>query len=195
MDKIESSPKTNSTHKWSNLFIIVGLVQFVAVGVLTVIFVLSHMMGPEPVLSIIMTYTDAEFTPGLWFTFGYQMYILGSTAVLVFGFVYRHIENMSGSPYNKKTNFLAGFHLVTMNVGLVVSTFTFMIAGWITGIAMVGENFGGKEMATTPVHFEIFMTLVPLGVPYWTGIWILVMAAGIIFGSIGLIFRLRGVIR
>ena len=195
MDKIESSPKTYSTHKWSNLFIIVGLAQFVTVGVLTVIFVLSHMMSPEPVLSIIMTYTNAEFTPGLWFTFGYQMYILGSIAVLVFGFVYRHLENMSGSPYNKKTNFLAGFHLVTMNVGLVVSTFTFMIAGWITGIAMVGEDFGGKAMATTPVHFEIFMTLVPLGVPYWTGIWILVMAAGIIFGSIGLIFRLKGVIR
>jgi len=195
MDKIESSPKTYSTHKWSNLFITVGLAQFLAVGVLTVIFVLSHMMGPEPVLSIIMTYTDAEFTPGLWFTFGYQMYILGSIAVLVFGFVYRHIENMNGNPYNKKTNFLAGFHLVTMNVGLVVSTFTFMIAGWITGIAMVGEDFGGKAMATMPVHFEIFMTLVPLGVPYWTGMWILVMAAGIIFGSIGLIVRLKGVKR
>ena len=194
MDKIESSPKTNSTHKWSNLFIIVGLAQFVAVGVLTVIIVLSH-MSPEPVLSTIMTYTDAEFTPGLWFTFGYQMYILGSIGVLVFGFVYRHIENMSENPYNKKTNFLAGFHLVTMNVGLVVSTFTFMIAGWITGIAMVGEDFGGKGMATMPVHFEIFMTLVPLGVPYWTGIWILVMAAGIIFGSIGLIVRLNGVKR
>ncbi|KAG2478380.1 MAG: conserved membrane protein of unknown function [Nitrosopumilales archaeon] len=190
MDKIESSPKTYSTHKWSNLFIIVGLAQFVAVGVLTVIIVLSH-MGPEPVLSIIMTYTDAEFTPGLWFTFGYQMYILGSIAVLVFGFVYRHIENMSENPYNKKTNFLAGFHLVTMNVGLVVSTFTFMIAGWITGIAMVGEDFGGKGMATTPVHFEIFMTLVPLGTPHWVGIWILVMAVGIILGSISLISRLR----
>jgi len=190
MDKIESSPKTYSTHKWSNLFIIVGLAQFVAVGVLTVIIVLSH-MGPEPVLSTIMTYTDAEFTPGLWFTFGYQMYILGSIAVLVFGFVYRHIENMSENPYNKKTNFLAGFHLVTMNVGLVVSTFTFMIAGWITGIAMVGEDFGGKGMATTPVHFEIFMTLVPLGTPHWIGIWILVMAVGIILGSISLISRLR----
>jgi len=190
MDKIESSPKTYSTHKWSDLFIIVGLAQFVAVGVLTVIIVLSH-MGPEPVLSIIMTYTDAEFTPGLWFTFGYQMYILGSIAVLVFGFVYRHIENMSENPYNKKTNFLAGFHLVTMNVGLVVSTFTFMIAGWITGIAMVGEDFGGKGMATTPVHFEIFMTLVPLGTPHWIGIWILVMAVGIILGSISLISRLR----
>ena len=195
MVNIESSTMTISPHKWSNLFILVGMVQFVAVGVLTVIFVLSHMMGPEPVLSIIMTYTDAEFTPGLWFTFGYQMYILGSIGVLVFGFVYRHIENMSGSPYNKKTNFLAGFHLVTMNVGLVVSTFTFMIAGWITGIAMVGEDFGGKAMATMPVHFEIFMTLVPLGVPYWTGMWILVMAAGIIFGSIGLIVRLKGVKR
>ncbi len=103
MDKIESSPKTYSTHKWSDLFIIVGLAQFVAVGVLTVIFVLSH-MGPEPVLSTIMTYTDAEFTPGLWFTFGYQMYILGSIGVLVFGFVYRHIENMSENPYNKKWN-------------------------------------------------------------------------------------------
>ena len=190
MDKIESSPKTYSTHKWSDLFIIVGLAQFVAVGVLTVIFVLSN-MGPEPVLSIIMTYTDAEFTPGLWFTFGYQMYILGSIAVLVFGFVYRHIENMSENPYNKKTNFLAEFHLVTMNVGLVVSTFTFMIAGWITGIAMVGEDFGGKGMATTPVHFEIFMTLVPLGTPHWIGIWILVMAVGIILGSISLISRLR----
>ena len=190
MDKIESSPKTNSTHKWSNLFIIVGLAQFVAVGVLTVIIVLSH-MSPEPVLSTIMTYTDAEFTPGLWFTFGYQMYILGSIGVLVFGFVYRHIENMSENPYNKKTNFLAGFHLVTMNVGLVVSTFTFMIAGWITGIAMVGEDFGGKGMATTPVHFEIFMTLVPLGTPHWIGIWILVMAVGIILGSISLISRLR----
>jgi len=85
MVKIESSLKTTYMHKWSNLFITVGLAQFLAVGVLTVIFVLSHMMGPEPVLSIIMTYTDAEFTPGLWFTFGYQMYILGSIAVLVFG--------------------------------------------------------------------------------------------------------------
>jgi len=98
---------------------------------------------------------------------------------------------MSENPYNKKTNFLAGFHLVTMNVGLVVSTFTFMIAGWITGIAMVGEDFGGKGMATTPVHFEIFMTLVPLGTPDWIGIWILVMAVGIILGSISLISRLR----
>jgi len=78
-----------------------------------------------------------------------------------------------------------------MNVGLVVSTFTFMIAGWITGIAMVGEDFGGKGMATTPVHFEIFMTLVPLGTPHWIGIWILVMAVGIILGSISLISRLR----
>ena len=60
---------------------------------------------------------------------------------------------------------------------------------------MVCEDFGGKAMETMPVHFEIFMTLVPLGVPYWTGIWILVMTAGIIFGSIGLIVRLRGVIR
>jgi hypothetical protein len=169
------------------------MAQFVAVGVLTVIFVLSH-MSPEPVLSTIMTYTNAEFTPGLWFTFGYQMYILGSIGVLVFGFVYRHIENMSGNTYNKKANLLAGFHLVTMNVGLVVSTFTFMIAGWITGIAMVGENFGGKGMDTMTVHWLIFMQLVPLGVPYWTGIWILVMAAGIIFGSVGLIVRLKGVI-
>jgi len=188
MDKIESSPKTNSTHKWSNLFIIVGLAQFLAVGVLTVIFVLSH-MGAEPVLSTIMTYSDSEFIPGLWFTFGYQMYILGSIGVLVFGFVYRHIENIS--PYNKKTNFLAGFHLVTMNVGLVVSTFTLMISGWITGIAMVGEDWGGKAMESMPVHFEIFMTLVPLGIPHWTGIWILVMSAGIIFGSIGLMISLR----
>jgi len=193
MVDIESSTLTTSLHKWSNLFIIIGMVQFVAVGVLTVILVLSH-MTPEPMLSIIMTYTDAEFAPGLWFTFGYQMYISGSIAVLVFGFVYRHIENMSGNTYNKKTNFLAGLHLVTMNVGLVASTFTFMISGWITGIAMVGEDFGGKGMATMPVHFEIFMTLVPLGVPYWIGLWILVMAAGFIFGSVGLIVRLKGVI-
>ena len=192
MVDIENSTLTTSLHKWSNLFILVGMVQFVAVGVLTVIFVLSH-MTPEPILSTIMTYTNAEFAPGLWFTFGYQMYILGSIGVLVFGFVYRHIENMSGNTYNKKTNFLAGFHLVTMNVGLVVSTFTFMISGWITGIAMVGEDFGGKAMAAMPVHFEIFMTLVPLGVPYWIGLWILVMAAGFIFGSIGLIVRLKRV--
>jgi len=50
MDKIESSPMTTYVHKWSNLFIIVGMAQFLAVGVLTVIFVLSH-MSPEPVLS------------------------------------------------------------------------------------------------------------------------------------------------
>jgi len=184
----------SNNFRWSQRFIFVGMAHFVAVGVLTVIFVLSH-MSPEPVLSTIMTYTNAEFTPGLWFTFGYQMYILGSIGVLVFGFVYRHIENISGNPYNKKTNFLAGFHLVTMNVGLAVSTFTFMITGWLTGIAMVGEDFGGKGMATMPVHFEIFMTLVPFGVPHWLGIWILVMSAGIIFGSIGLIARLKGVKR
>jgi len=184
MDKIE-----NSNYKWSKLFIIVGLAQFLAVGVLTVIIVLSHMGDVSPVLSTIMTYTDAEFTPGLWFTFGYQMYILGCIGVLIFGFVYRHIENTTESPYNNKTNFLAGFHLVTMNVGLVVSTFTIMIAGWIGGIAMVGEDWGGMAMESMPVHYEIFMTMVPLGVPIWTGIWILVMSAGIIFGTVGLIVR------
>jgi len=189
MDKIESSPKTNSTHKWSNLFIIVGIAQFLAVGVLTVIIVFSHMGDVSPVLSTIMTYTDAEFTPGLWFTFGYQTYIIGSIGVLIFGFVYRHIENTSESPYNKITNLLAGFHLVTMNVGLVISTFTIMIAGWIGGIAMVGEDWGGMAMESMTVHNEIFLTLVPLGVPIWTGIWILVMSAGIIFGSIGLLIR------
>jgi len=181
MEKIEN--------KWSNLFIIVGIAQFLAVGVLTVIIVFSHMGDVSPVLSTIMTYTDAEFTPGLWFTFGYQMYILGCIGVLVFGFVYRHIENTT-SPYNKKTNFLAGFHLVLMNVGLVVSTFTIMIAGWVGGIAMVGEDWGGMAMESMAVHNEIFLTLVPLGVPIWTGLWILVMSAGIIFGSIGLIIRL-----
>jgi len=185
------SGNQQKTAVWSSKFIIVGIAQFVAVGVLSVIFVLSH-MSPEPVLSTIMTYTNAEFTPGLWFTYGYQTYILGSIGVLVFGFVYRHIESMSGNPYNKKTSFLAGFHLITMNVGLVVSTFTFMIAGWVTGIAMVGEDFGGKAMAAWPVHTEIFMTLVPLGVPHWIGIWILVMSAGIILGSLGLIARFRG---
>jgi len=64
--------RKNPAYRWSTWFILVGMVQFVAVGVLTVIFVLSH-MSPEPVLSTIMTYTNAEFTPGLWFTFGYQM--------------------------------------------------------------------------------------------------------------------------
>jgi len=175
--------------KWSHRFIFVGILQFIAIGVLTVFVVLSH-LGPTPPPSTIMTYTMSEFNPGLWYTFGYHSYILGSIGVLVFGFVYRYVEKTSNRPYTKLTGFLAGFHLVFMNVGLVIATSSLMIAGWIAGIAMLPESYSGKGLDTGAVHNEIFMTMVPLGIPHWVGIWILIMSAGIIAGSIGLLVGL-----
>jgi hypothetical protein len=139
-----------------------------------------------------MSYNVSD-TPyaGTWFNFGYITYLIGVIAIGLMAMLYRYFENTLRITYDRVTGVLAALNLVLMNVGLVITTWLMMIAGYIGGVSQMSADFGGNGIAAMQIHESIFQTIVPFGLTNWVAVGILVTALGIILGAIGFFVNLR----
>jgi len=119
------------------------------------------------------------------------MYMIGVLAVSIMAILYKQFEIYFQSKYYNIQKTLSILNLVLTNTGIVIVTWTMMIAGYLGGLAQLSPELGGKGIDTIQVHESIFQTIVPLGIPNWIGIWILITSLGIILGGIGFLIRLK----
>jgi hypothetical protein len=187
----EQQQQDNRKNAWTSRFIKTTIIQMVLASALTLFLVLAQ-LGPLNLLSFVMSYNVSD-TPyaGTWFNFGYITYLIGVIAIGLMAMLYRYFENTLRITYDRVTGVLAALNLVLMNVGLVITTWLMMIAGYIGGVSQMSADFGGKGIAAMQIHESIFQTIVPFGLTNWVAVGILVTALGIILGAIGFFVNLR----
>jgi hypothetical protein len=187
----ELARQINVKNPWTSRFIKAAIIQTVLASVVTVFLILEQ-LGPLKLLSFLMSYNVSDTTyAGTWFNFGYLMYLVGVLAVGLMAMFYKHFESTLGKTYGKVTGILAALHLILMNIGLVITTWLMMVAGYIGGVSQMSADFGGKGMAAIQVHESIFQIMVPSGLTNWVAIGILMTALGVILGGIGFFVNLR----
>jgi hypothetical protein len=187
----EQQQQDNRKNAWTSRFIKTTIIQMVLASALTLFLVLAQ-LGPLNLLSFVMSYNVSD-TPyaGTWFNFGYITYLIGVIAIGLMAMLYRYFENTLRITYDRVTGVLAALNLVLMNVGLVITTWLMMIAGYIGGVSQMSADFGGNGIAAMQIHESIFQTIVPFGLTNWVAVGILVTALGIILGAIGFFVNLR----
>jgi hypothetical protein len=187
----EQQQQDNRKNAWTSRFIKTTIIQMVLASALTLFLVLAQ-LGPLNLLSFVMSYNVSD-TPyaGTWFNFGYITYLIGVIAIGLMAMLYRYFENTLRITYDRVTGVLAALNLVLMNVGLVITTWLMMIAGYIGGVSQMSADFRGNGIAAMQIHESIFQTIVPFGLTNWVAVGILVTALGIILGAIGFFVNLR----
>ncbi len=143
--------------KWANRFILAAVVQGALFVGLTAYLLYQGVYG-SPAASRIVAGGGA----GTWLTVGYLGYMtLGVLAVAVTALFYRHIERDLGKPYGRLTGSLAWVHLFLMNIGVTVSTWLMMHAGYRGGAAALPTVVGGLGWNFGQVHEQILQYYPP----------------------------------
>jgi hypothetical protein len=148
--------------KWANRWILAAIVQGALLVGLTAYLLYQGVYG-TPAASRIVAGGGA----GTWLTVGYVGYVmLGVLAVAVTALFYRHIELDLGKPYGRLPSLFAWGHLFLMNVGVTVSTWLMMNAGYRGGAAAIPSALGGGGLTQLQIHEQIMAAYPPYIAPF-----------------------------
>jgi heme/copper-type cytochrome/quinol oxidase subunit 1 len=174
------STMTLTASKWATRFLWASIVQ----GLFAVVWTLFII---DPYLQYAPAKVISSGGAGTWFFVGYICYVLiGVVATAVSAIFYFYIESVQGKVYKGLTSFLAGAHLLLMNVGVAGAAFLLMWGGYRAGVAQAPVSSGGGGLSTGQIHVQILSQLVnPIG------LLIFVAAAGAILGGFGYIIAER----
>jgi len=164
--------------KWSTRFIWAAIIQGIGAVIVT-----APIVAPWVSPSVAMVIAGGS--AGTWFTVGYLTYIMvGVIGVAVTALFYYHFEVNQNRPYKGISNYLAGIHLVLMNVGVAVACFLMMYGGYFGGGAMLSTAVGGKGWTAEQAHVNILSALVnPVGYA------IAIAGIGILAGGLGFVYN------
>lgn len=162
--------------KWSGRFIWAAIFQGLIAMLLTVPIVLPNI---KPAVAQVIAAGDA----GTWFTVGYILYItVGVMGVGLTALFYHHFEVVMNKPYRGVANYLAGAHLVLMNVGVAAVCAILMYGGYFAGANMLPAAEGGLGWTAGQAHVQILSELVnPAGYA------IIATALGVLSGGLGFV--------
>ncbi len=162
--------------KWANRWILAAIVQGALLVGLTAYLLYQGVYG-TPAASRIVAGGGA----GTWLTVGYVGYVmLGVLAVAVTALFYRHIELDLGKPYGRLPSLFAWVHLFFTNVGVTVSTWLMMNAGYRGGAAALPTSVGGLGWTAFQVHTEIMQYYPP-----YIAVFMAIGLGGAVAGGVG----------
>jgi hypothetical protein len=166
---------------WARRFLIAAIAQ----GLLAVIITSGIILGQfyiKPEFSRVIAFGSA----GMWFTFGYIMYILvGVIGVALSSLFYHYIENVLGKAYNKAANKLAYAHLILMNIGITGASFMMMYGGYEGAKAMLPIAVGGLGLGAENAHEILSPFIIPIAV------FIGILLLGVVLGGIGFVYTYK----
>lgn len=173
--------------KWAGRFIWAAVIQGLLATVITIMVLdpLQYVTGQADYFS--PARVIAGGSGGTWFFTGYISYlVVGVIATAVTAVFYFYIEGVQGKVYKGLTNYLAGAHLVFMNVGVAGAMFLMMWGGYLAGWAATPAASGGGGLNAGQVHEQILGWL-----PNPIGALILLATIGALLGGVGYVIRSR----
>ncbi len=119
-----------------------SIIQGSGATALTALIVLPNI---QPSLAQVMTNGGSA---GEWLALGYVLYVtIGVLAVGLTALFYHHLEVAMNKPVRGFANYLAGLHLILMNVGVAAVCGILIYGGYFGGAEMLPTSGGGLELA------------------------------------------------
>jgi hypothetical protein len=128
--------------KWSARFWWASIIQGMGAALVTGLILLPNI---DPPLARVMTNGGSA---GMWLALGYVLYVtIGVIAVAVTAIFYQNLEVALERPVRGYIRYLAGAHLILMNVGVAAVCGLLMYGGYVGGAAMLPTSTGGLQLA------------------------------------------------
>ncbi len=175
--EVKEAEKTRQAHalksRWSTWFWWAAIIQGLGATLVTAIIVLPT-TTPD-VAQVIVT-----GSVGTWFTVGYILYItVGVLAVGLTALFYHHLEVVMNKPLRGVANYLAGAHLILMNVGVAAVCAILMYGGYVAGATILPTSAGGLELAKAIQLLDSLVGPAEVG--------LVVVAIGVLCGGLGFV--------
>ncbi|HSA76801.1 MAG TPA: hypothetical protein VLE02_04580 [Nitrosarchaeum sp.] len=166
--------------RWVDKFIIAAIIQGALITVMALVIVTIQMMNSQ--INIIQYLSLSFDGTAKWFFLGIIFHLIIIVAVAVTALFYSHLEITLGKKFTKKSNILAGIHLVGMNVGGAGAMMIMTYAG-LAGTGLLSIFTEGKLGPKYPAIMDSFIE--PIGG------FIAFLAIGVVCGGIGFLIAYR----
>ncbi len=166
--------------RWVDRFIIAAIIQGALITVMALVIVTIQMMNNQ--INIIQYLSLSFDGTAKWFFLGIIFHLIIIVAVAVTALFYSHLEITLGKKFTKKSNILAGIHLVGMNVGGAGAMMIMTYAG-LAGTGLLSIFTEGKLGPKYPAIMDSFIE--PIGG------FIAFLAIGVVCGGLGFLIAYR----
>ncbi len=166
--------------RWVDRFIIAAIIQGAIITVMALVIVTIQMMNSQ--INIIQYLSLSFDGTAKWFFLGIIFHLIIIVAVAVTALFYSHLEITLGKKFTKKSNILAGIHLVGMNVGGAGAMMIMTYAG-LAGTGLLSIFTEGKLGPKYPAIMDSFIE--PIGG------FIAFLAIGVVCGGLGFLIAYR----
>jgi hypothetical protein len=170
----------NMKLRWVDRFIIAAIIQGALITVMALVIVTIQMMNNQ--INIIQYLSLSFDGTAKWFFLGIIFHLIIIVAVAVTALFYSHLEITLGKKFTKKSNILAGIHLVGMNVGGAGAMMIMTYAG-LAGTGLLSIFTEGKLGPKYPAIMDSFIE--PIGG------FIAFLAIGVFCGGLGFLIAYR----
>ncbi|WP_297465453.1 hypothetical protein [Nitrosarchaeum sp.] len=170
----------NMKLRWVDRFIIAAIIQGALITVMALVIVTIQMMNSQ--INIIQYLSLSFDGTAKWFFLGIIFHLIIIVAVAVTALFYSHLEITLGKKFTKKSNILAGIHLVGMNVGGAGAMMIMTYAG-LAGTGLLSIFTEGKLGPKYPAIMDSFIE--PIGG------FIAFLAIGVVCGGLGFLIAYR----
>jgi len=170
----------NMKLRWVDRFIIAAIIQGAIITVMALVIVTIQMMNSQ--INIIQYLSLSFDGTAKWFFLGIIFHLIIIVAVAVTALFYSHLEITLGKKFTKKSNILAGIHLVGMNVGGAGAMMIMTYAG-LAGTGLLSIFTEGKLGPKYPAIMDSFIE--PIGG------FIAFLAIGVVCGGLGFLIAYR----
>jgi hypothetical protein len=170
----------NMKLRWVDRFIIAAIIQGALITVMALVIVTIQMMNNQ--INIIQYLSLSFDGTAKWFFLGIIFHLIIIVAVAVTALFYSHLEITLGKKFTKKSNILAGIHLVGMNVGGAGAMMIMTYAG-LAGTGLLSIFTEGKLGPKYPAIMDSFIE--PIGG------FIAFLAIGVVCGGLGFLIAYR----
>jgi hypothetical protein len=170
----------NMKLRWVDKFIIAAIIQGALITVMALVIVTIQMMNNQ--INIIQYLSLSFDGTAKWFFLGIIFHLIIIVAVAVTALFYSHLEITLGKKFTKKSNILAGIHLVGMNIGGAGAMMIMTYAG-LAGTGLLSIFTEGKLGPKYPAIMDAFIE--PIGG------FIAFLAIGVVCGGLGFLIAYR----
>lgn len=170
----------NMKLRWVDKFIIAAIIQGALITVMALVIVTIQMMNSQ--INIIQYLSLSFEGTAKWFFLGIIFHLIIIVAVAVTALFYSHLEITLGKKFTKKSNILAGIHLVGMNVGGAGAMMIMTYAG-LAGTGLLSIFTEGKLGPKYPAIMDSFIE--PIGG------FIAFLAIGVVCGGLGFLIAYK----
>jgi hypothetical protein len=160
--------------RWVDRFIIAAIIQGALITVMALVIVTIQIMNSQ--INIIQYLSLSFDGTAKWFFLGIIFHLIIIVAVAVTALFYSHLEITLGKKFTKKSNILAGIHLVGMNVGGASAMMIMTFAG-LAGTGLLSIFTEGTLGPKNPAIMDSFIE--PIGG------FIAFLAIGVVCGGLG----------